>query len=145
MSLPLDRFRLEGQTVAITGASSGFGHHFAGVLSAAGARVVLGARRVEKIEERVREIRAAGGEALGMSLDVCSRDSLASFLDSAWEAFGGNINEANIVKDIGAQCGSEAKRVVELMNDMGEKWIPGKQRGRPVKVRYTLPVKFRLE
>ena len=36
---PLDRFRLDGKTVAITGASSGFGFHFAGVLASAGARV----------------------------------------------------------------------------------------------------------
>src|SRR5882672_3241615 len=62
---PLDRFRLDGKTVAITGASSGLGHHFAGVLAAAGARVVLGARRTEKIDARV-----------------------ASFLDAAWDAFG---------------------------------------------------------
>jgi periplasmic protein TonB len=57
----------------------------------------------------------------------------------------GKITEPTIVKDIGGQCGQEALRVVKLMNEMGEKWIPGKQRGRPVKVRYTLPVKFRLE
>jgi hypothetical protein len=31
------------------------------------------------------------------------------------------------------------------MNNMGAKWIPGKQRGRPVRVLYTLPVKFKLE
>ena len=35
MSTPLDRFRLDGQTIAVTGASSGFGHHFAGVLASA--------------------------------------------------------------------------------------------------------------
>jgi protein TonB len=57
----------------------------------------------------------------------------------------GDITEPTIVKDIAGQCGTEALRVVKLMNSMGEKWIPGKQRGRPVKVRYTLPVKFRLE
>jgi NAD(P)-dependent dehydrogenase (short-subunit alcohol dehydrogenase family) len=88
MSSPLDRFRLDGQTVAITGASSGFGHHFAGALAAAGARVVLGARRVEKIEARVEEIRAAGGEAIGLPLDVCDRASLGRFLDGAWDVAG---------------------------------------------------------
>jgi NAD(P)-dependent dehydrogenase (short-subunit alcohol dehydrogenase family) len=88
MSSPLDRFCLEGQTVAITGASSGFGHHFAGALAAAGARVVLGARRVEKIEARVEEIRAAGGEAVGLPLDVRDRESVGQFLDAAWEVAG---------------------------------------------------------
>ena len=88
MSTPLDRFRLDGQTIAVTGASSGFGHHFAGVLASAGARVVLGARRVEKIEARVEEIRAAGGEAIGLPLDVTNRESLEQFLDGAWDLAG---------------------------------------------------------
>ena len=72
----------------MTGASSGFGHHFAGVLASAGARVVLGARRVEKIEARVEEIRAAGGEAIGLPLDVTNRESLEQFLDGAWDLAG---------------------------------------------------------
>jgi len=88
MSSPLDRFRLDGQTIAITGASSGFGHHFAGVLAQAGARLVLGARRIEKIEERVAEIRSLGGEAIGLALDVCEKESLAAFLDASWDAYG---------------------------------------------------------
>ena len=45
-------FSLSGKTVLVTGASSGFGYHFAGVLAEAGARVVLGARRVDKIQAR---------------------------------------------------------------------------------------------
>ena len=85
---PLDRFRLDGKTVAITGASSGFGHHFAGVLAGAGARVVLGARRVDKIEARVAELRSQGAQALGTPLDVADPASLARFLDTAWDAFG---------------------------------------------------------
>jgi NAD(P)-dependent dehydrogenase (short-subunit alcohol dehydrogenase family) len=85
---PLDRFRLDGKTVAITGASSGFGHHFAGVLAAAGARVVLGARRTEKIDARVAELRGAGVQALGVALDVLDTASLARFLDAAWDAYG---------------------------------------------------------
>jgi NAD(P)-dependent dehydrogenase (short-subunit alcohol dehydrogenase family) len=85
---PLDRFRLDGKTVAITGASSGFGHHFAGVLAAAGARVVLGARRTEKIDARVAELRGAGVQALGAALDVLDPASLARFLDAAWDEYG---------------------------------------------------------
>jgi NAD(P)-dependent dehydrogenase (short-subunit alcohol dehydrogenase family) len=85
---PLDRFRLDGKTVAITGASSGFGHHFAGVLASAGARVVLGARRTDKIDSRVAELRGAGAQALGVALDVLDPASLARFLDAAWDEFG---------------------------------------------------------
>ena len=60
----MQTFRLNGKHVVISGASSGFGSHFAGVLAGAGARVVLGARRTEKVEARVAELRDAGGEAL---------------------------------------------------------------------------------
>ena len=70
-------FDLRGKTALITGASSGFGHHFAGVLAAAGANVVLGARRVEKIQDRVDEINSFdGGRAVGMALDVLETPSL---------------------------------------------------------------------
>ena len=57
----------------------------------------------------------------------------------------GSIQDARVVRDIGAQCGQEALRVVNLMNSKGLKWTPGKQRGRAVKVQFNLPVKFRLE
>jgi protein TonB len=53
----------------------------------------------------------------------------------------GSITDARVVRDIGAQCGDEALRVV---NDM-PKWVPGKQRGRAVRVQFNLPVKFKLE
>ncbi|MBK6620486.1 MAG: TonB family protein [Saprospirales bacterium] len=56
----------------------------------------------------------------------------------------GRITDAKVVRDIGAQCGEEALRIVEMMNSMPEKWTPGKQRGRPVKVLFMLPVKFKL-
>jgi len=57
----------------------------------------------------------------------------------------GSVKEPQILKDIGAGTGSEAMRVVNMMNGMSEKWTPGKQRGKPVKVYFNLPVKFRLE
>lgn len=81
-------FQLDNKNIAITGASSGFGHHFAGVLSEAGANVVLGARREEKIQARVDEILAAGGNATGIKLDVLDSDSIASFLSAAESTYG---------------------------------------------------------
>ncbi|HMT54152.1 MAG: TonB family protein [Saprospiraceae bacterium] len=57
----------------------------------------------------------------------------------------GSITDTKIVRDIGAGCGEAASTAVTGMNNMGKKWIPGKQRGRPVRVLYTLPVKFKLE
>jgi len=52
---------------------------------------------------------------------------------------------ARIVRDIGAQCGQEALRVVNMMNESNIKWTPGKQRGRSVRVQFNLPVRFKLE
>lgn len=56
----------------------------------------------------------------------------------------GSITDAQILRDIGGGCGEEALRVVEKMNHMDQKWIPGRQRGIPVRVQFTLPVRFKL-
>ncbi len=53
----------------------------------------------------------------------------------------GQVRDVKIVRDIGGGCGKEAVRVVESM----PKWIPGEANGNPVKVRFTLPVRFKLE
>ncbi|MCB9316290.1 MAG: energy transducer TonB [Lewinellaceae bacterium] len=53
----------------------------------------------------------------------------------------GRVREVNVLKDIGGSCGKEALRVVETM----PRWLPGEANGHPVKVRFTLPVRFRLE
>ncbi len=95
-----DLFSLQGKTALVTGASSGFGHHFAGVLAAAGANVVLGARRTDRIQARVEEINSFdGGRAIGVALDVLQRDSLAAFLQAGIDEFGGVdilINNAGV-------------------------------------------------
>lgn len=57
----------------------------------------------------------------------------------------GEITNVKLVRDIGAGCGEAAKTVVESMNDLPDRWTPGRQRGRKVKVIYTLPVRFKLE
>ena len=57
----------------------------------------------------------------------------------------GTVTDARVVRDIGAGCGEEALRVVNSMNDMSQKWTPGKQRGKAVRVQFTLPVSFKLE
>lgn len=53
----------------------------------------------------------------------------------------GSITEVTIIKDIGGGCGKESVRVVEAM----PKWKPGEANGHPVRVRYTLPLKFKFE
>jgi len=54
----------------------------------------------------------------------------------------GNVSQAKVVRGIGGGCDQEAMRVVGTMNG---KWKPGKQRGRPVKVWFTLPIAFQLQ
>ena len=57
----------------------------------------------------------------------------------------GEIEDVVILRDPGAGLGDSGKDVVEAMNNMPMKWTPGKQRGNPVKVLYTLPIKFKLQ
>ena len=76
---------LDGRICLITGASSGFGAHFARVLAGAGARVVLGARRMEKIEALAEEI---GEAALPVALDVTDEASVIAAYDAAESRFG---------------------------------------------------------
>jgi len=64
------RVDLAGRTALVTGASSGFGRHFAKVLAANGARVIAAARRRERLDELVAEIEAEGGAAEALTLDV---------------------------------------------------------------------------
>jgi NADP-dependent 3-hydroxy acid dehydrogenase YdfG len=76
------------KVVLITGASSGIGEATARTLAANGAKVVLGARRTERLERIVAEIRAKGGVAEYRKLDVADRDDVSAFVKFALEKFG---------------------------------------------------------
>ena len=84
----LKPFSLEGKVALVTGASSGFGSHFAPMLAEAGAKVVLAARRTEMIQAEADKIVAAGGEAIAVTMDVTNSDSIADALTAAEAAFG---------------------------------------------------------
>jgi NADP-dependent 3-hydroxy acid dehydrogenase YdfG len=77
-----------GKVVVITGASSGMGAAAARHLSALGATVVLGARRIERLEVLAGEITAAGGKALVVQTDVTDRGQVQRLVDAAVEAYG---------------------------------------------------------
>ncbi len=79
---------LADKTVLVTGASSGLGAHFARLAQAAGARVVLAARRVERLQVLAEALQANGGEALAIALDVTRRDSVEQAFDQAEARFG---------------------------------------------------------
>ncbi|HKF57265.1 MAG TPA: SDR family NAD(P)-dependent oxidoreductase, partial [Blastocatellia bacterium] len=63
---------LEGQVVIVTGASAGIGEEAARRLARGGARVVISARRRDRLDSLEQEIRAAGGEALAVAADITS-------------------------------------------------------------------------
>ena len=76
------------KVVAITGASSGIGEAIARNLAAKGARVVLGARRQDRLEVICADINEAGGQAHCSALDVTRRDSVANFVAFACDTGG---------------------------------------------------------
>lgn len=81
-------FSLTGRTVLVTGASSGIGAHLARLAGRAGARVVLAARRVERLEQVARDIEWNGSQALSVALDVTDRASVEAAFDAAEAHFG---------------------------------------------------------
>ena len=81
-------FSLAGEVALITGASSGLGHHFAGVLARAGAKVALTARRTDRLEALAKSIRDSGGSAHAVPLDVRDPASVKACFDAAEAALG---------------------------------------------------------
>lgn len=79
---------IQDKVILITGASSGIGEACARLLAHKGARVLLGARRSDRLEVLVGEIREAGGTAEFRRLDVTSRANTQAFVDFAVERFG---------------------------------------------------------
>ncbi len=77
-----------GKVIAITGASSGIGEAAAKMLAAAGARIVIGARRTDRLQRLASEIEEAGGTVRHRALDVTDRDDVAAFARFAQSEFG---------------------------------------------------------
>jgi NAD(P)-dependent dehydrogenase (short-subunit alcohol dehydrogenase family) len=86
--MPHQGFSLAGKSALVTGASSGLGQHFARVLAAAGAKVAIAARRLDRLQQLEAELRAAGAEAAAVALDVTDRASVVRAFDAAEAALG---------------------------------------------------------
>src|SRR6056297_3005325 len=79
---------IEGKVVVITGASSGLGAAAARHLAEKGARVVLAARRTDRLEALADDITEHGGESLPVPTDVTEREQVQALVDTAVETFG---------------------------------------------------------
>lgn len=90
MSLP--SLRLEGRRALVTGASTGLGLHFAEVLAAAGAEVVLAARRVDKLQAEAERLRAGGARVHCVALDVTDGQSVKDAFADAEAELGGPVD-----------------------------------------------------
>ncbi|MAF95256.1 MAG: 2-deoxy-D-gluconate 3-dehydrogenase [Rhodospirillaceae bacterium] len=107
-------FNLDGKTALVTGASGGLGRHFAGVLAAAGARVVVCARRMDKVLETVAGIEAlsgsGGGKAIGVEMDVTDAASVAAAFEAVEEQAG---TVTVVVNNAGVADGKAALELTE--------------------------------
>lgn len=108
---------IEGKVVAITGASSGMGKAIALELAKNGAKVVLGARRAEKLQQIVEEIKSKGGDAGFAQIDVKNKADLVRLVNTAVEQYGkldAIVNNAGV---------SQLSRIDELDIDGWEEMI----------------------
>jgi NAD(P)-dependent dehydrogenase (short-subunit alcohol dehydrogenase family) len=115
----LDRFRLDGRVALVTGASSGLGVAIAQCLAEAGADVVLGARRVDRLEQTKQLVEATGRRALAVQTDVVDPDQCTAMVTAAVEAFG---------------------RVDVLVNNAGYGWAAPATRETPEQFRKVIDV-----
>ena len=114
------------KVILITGASSGIGEGIARELGKAGAKVFVGARRLDRIHALADEIRSAGGEAEAQVLDVTSRQSMAAFVQAArdkWGRIDVLINNAGIMplSPLSAGKQDEWERTIDV-NIKGVLW-----------------------
>jgi NAD(P)-dependent dehydrogenase (short-subunit alcohol dehydrogenase family) len=96
----LPSFDIAGEVALVTGASSGIGEHFARVLANAGAKVVLAARRADRLAALAGEIEADGGECLALTCDVTKQSSIAAAIAAAEDRLGPLsilVNNAGVV------------------------------------------------
>ena len=123
----LDRFRLDGKVAVVTGASSGLGVAFAQALAQAGADVVLGARRVERLSETGALIEAEGRKFAALQTDVTNPDECTALIALAIERFGRVdilVNNAGVGTAVPAtsETPDQFRNVIDI-NLMGAYWM----------------------
>lgn len=121
MELPDPRalFDLQGRVAVVTGASAGLGQELARVLAGAGTRLVLAARRIDRLEAFADELCAAGAEAVAVKCDVTNESDVAELCAKTRERYGAAqilVNNAGITEIVKAEEEPEAtfRRVVDV-------------------------------
>jgi NAD(P)-dependent dehydrogenase (short-subunit alcohol dehydrogenase family) len=112
-------FSLEGRVAVVTGASAGLGIGLVRALGKAGARVVLAARRLEKLEALADELANLGIEALPVSCDIADSTQIDALVETTRRRFGGAdilVNNAGITKVVKAEEDTQEdfRRVVDV-------------------------------
>jgi NAD(P)-dependent dehydrogenase (short-subunit alcohol dehydrogenase family) len=146
-----DLFDVSKDVILVTGASQGLGRQFARVLAAHGAAVVLAARQTAKLKSLEAEIKAKGGRAAAVQMDVTDTASIGKALDAAEGAFGPLtvlINNAGIAieklateqteADWDAVINANLKGAYFLATEMARRMIARKQQGNIVNIASVL-------
>ena len=123
----LDTFRLDGKVAVVTGASSGLGVAFAQALAQAGADLVLGARRVERLPETGALVKAENRNFVALKTDVTNPDDCTALIALAIERFGRVdilVNNAGVGTAVPAtsETPEQFRDVIEV-NLMGSYWM----------------------
>ncbi|MGW0064312.1 SDR family NAD(P)-dependent oxidoreductase [Streptosporangium sandarakinum] len=123
----LDRFRLDGKVAIVTGASSGLGVAFARGLAEAGANVVIGARRRERLDETRALVEETGRRCVAVQTDVTSPDDCRRLVETAVAELGAVdvlINNAGVGTAVPAlrETPEQFRRVVDV-NLHGTYWM----------------------
>ncbi|MBR1160630.1 SDR family NAD(P)-dependent oxidoreductase [Bradyrhizobium elkanii] len=146
-----DLFDVSKEIILITGASQGLGRQFARVLAAHGAAVVLAARQTAKLKSLEQEIKARGGRAAAVQMDVADISGIANALDAAEAALGPItvlINNAGIAieklsteqteADWDAVIGANLKGAYFLATELARRMMARKQPGNIINVASVL-------
>ena len=123
----LDRFRLDGKVAVVTGASSGLGVACALALAEAGADVVLGARRVDRLQQTAELVKATGRRAVLLQTDVTDPDQCTALIAAGVEQLGGVhilVNNAGFgwAKPAIRETPEEFRKVIDI-NLNGQYWM----------------------
>lgn len=127
-------WRLDGRRALVTGASGGLGLHFAGVLAAAGATVVLAARRAGRLEAEVARLREGGAAAHAVAMNVTDAASVHTAFDAAEAAAGGAIDI--VINNAGIPGASRVLEMEEaewdqvLDTNLKGAWLAGREAAR---------------